>query len=74
MNRRPDGTFAGILSAERRFLQQLKTKEDVEFSIRASFRGVPEEFILAIAAQVSSPLCLKQSGGCSSFYPYAGLE
>jgi hypothetical protein len=53
MNRRPDGTFVGNLTAEQKLFEQLKTKEDAERLLRSAFRGVPEEFVGFIAEQVS---------------------
>jgi hypothetical protein len=53
MNRRPDGTFVGNLTAEQKLFEQLKTKEDAERLLRSAFRGVPEDFVGFIAEQVS---------------------
>lgn len=52
MNRRPDGTFAGNLTASKALLDGLKSEGDVQELLRGAFAGVPEEWVPLIAEQV----------------------
>ena len=56
MNRRPDGTFAGNLTAAQELLDELDTVDKAVALIRKAFVGVPEEFVERIADQVRTAL------------------
>lgn len=55
MNRRPDGTFAGNLTASQALLGELRSEEDVQALLRGAFTGVPDEWVPLIAQQVRPP-------------------
>lgn len=51
MNRRPDGSFAGNMTARRELLATLETQAAAEQLIRDAFVGVPEAHVPLIAKQ-----------------------
>jgi 2-polyprenyl-6-methoxyphenol hydroxylase-like FAD-dependent oxidoreductase len=52
MNRRPDGSFAGNLTAKGSLLAELDTVEKAKDLMNRAFTGVPEQHVARIAEQV----------------------
>lgn len=50
----PDGTYSGTLSLKTGGFQALKTPSDFECLLTAKFKGIPEEWIPAVAQQAAT--------------------